>query len=989
MLTLLNLLDKQDEVETKICKNFEEHFVLQNNNCGLGIIHLNIRSIKKHFEELIIYINTIIEKIDIIVLSETWDVEEVSDFNIPNFNIYYNHSKQNQNDGLIIYIKNTINVSVSTYVMSETILLRCSIKINNITLGLTASYRPPSINTNTYITELNHYIKNLEKNNVEVFIGDININLSNEQGVEVNTYLNNLNENGYISHINKYTRKTENSRSIIDHIFIKTDNNILNKACKMNAAIIETDITDHYSLALAITFNDKINKCQKLTTTIKKIDFNKLNQFLKKETWAEVIRNNSIQDSYDLFIKKFQQIILDSTSIIKVKKCNFKIKPWITQGLINSIKHRDNLKKKLIKNFTAENKVEYTRYRNFLNKLIRNTKNNYYQNEIIQAGTDYKKVWEIINCAANKVTKKVRASDINIINDNNEEICDNEEKANIFNNFFTNIGQKMLEKIETVNELPNDFIVNKHIASSIYLVPVTKTEVIEIINTLKNKSSPGPDGIDVYVIKNVVNHISAPLVHLINLSFTTGILPKQWKESVVSPVYKTGDKKNPNNYRPISVINNIAKIFEKCVKNRLLNFFEKHGVITERQYGFIKNKSTQHAILDLINHLTTNLNKSKKCLAVFLDLAKAFDTVSHRALINRMYNVGIRGPALRILENYLLNRTQYTKVANKISDPCNITIGVPQGTVLGPILFLIYMNNIANLKQFCGHLVSYADDTAMVFVGDTWDEVYKEAEKSLYITQQWLSYSLLNLNVHKCKFLTFSLTSEDQPNNDHLCIHNTKCNFRQNCSCPYVQKEKKVKYLGIIVDQHLRWDDHTNYLNKKIRLLTHIFYSLRDILHKRNFLLVYNSLIESVLRYCIVIWGGLYNNALNNLQRTQNGLLKIILKKPRLYSTELLYSECGIFDIKALFYYHCLLYMFNKYNPELLSNKTYQTRSVSNKWVDIPLYRKSHLQRFVFYVGPKLFNILPPYLKTIKSYNLYKKEIKKFILDKKITKADI
>lgn len=977
-----NILEEQGEIKTKVYQNISDG-VREETNC-LNIIHFNIRSIRKNFDELLVYLKEKIKFIDIIILSETWNIDSVSDFWIPNFNCHYNNSKINQNDGLIIYIKKDITAEVNVQTLTDTKLLNVSFEINNTTMGIVASYRPPSINSQLYVEELAQFLKNKNKNQIQIFIGDININLLNNDILEVNNYLNILAEHGYVSYINEPTRIENNSKSIIDHIFVHKGNAI-SQNVQLNSMIFETNLTDHYSTCLSIKFKaENINKSD-TKRELKKINYDKLNKLLGEESWEQVLNYTEAQESYNHFINKLNSYINKATNITNIRHIR-KIKPWITIGLVKSIKHRDSLKKKLIKNFSDQLKLEYTEYRNLLNKLIKNTKNQYYKNELTNANGNYKKVWEIINEASNSTPKKNQTENMNILNEQGELVKDAQQKANIFNKFFINIGKEMSTKVEknnkNNNQLPNTIFTNNNVSSTIFLRPVTENEIVLIINKLKNRSAAGPDNITSGLIKAVHINLIKPLKYIINLVIKTGKLPTQWKESIVTPVFKTGDPKNPSNYRPISLISNFAKIFEHSIKNRLTDFFDRFKVITERQFGFKKETSTEDAVIDLIKEVVYNVNDNKKCIAVFLDLAKAFDTVSHNDLLQRLKQCGIRGPALNILENYLSDRVQQVRVNNVLSETLTINMGVPQGTVLGPILFLVYINSIVNVLNFDGHIVSYADDTALIFKGDTWTNTFLKAEKGISSIYKWLNYSLLSLNTEKSKFMAFTLLKEDLPNTENIFIHKNNCRKENDCICPVIKKTDKIRYLGVMIDQHLRWNEHITYINKRMRQLIPKFYSLREILNVKNLLIVYNSLVDSILRYCILAWGGLFKNILNIVQVTQNTLIKIIYKKNRRYSTEALYRESEILDVKNLYTYQCLVWTFKSRNS-LKTYSSYETRAVENESLKVPLFRKTHTQRFVFYFGPKFYNVLPVNIKKTRSINKFKKEIRMYILKNK------
>lgn len=337
------------------------------------------------------------------------------------------------------------------------------------------------------------------------------------------------------------------------------------------------------------------------------------------------------------------------------------------------------------------------------------------------------------------------------------------------------------------------------------------------------------------------------------------------------------------------------------LKQRLVDYLEKHNLISDRQFGFRKHFSTEHAVITLIENIIHGISNNKKCLAVFLDLTKAFDTVNHNILLGVMYDVGFRGVVFELFSNYLSCRMQKVKIDGILSTGMAIKTGVPQGTILGPVLFLLYINSLIDSQCINGLAVSYADDTVILFQADSWNEVYQTAENELKTVQKWINSMRLSINTTKTKFLTFSLNKQDQPARSSLTIHNETCLSTRNCKCDArVEKVTSTKYLGLVLDENLKWKLHIEHIVKRLSGMMYKFYELRNILAYNNLKIVYYALAESFIRYCILIWGGLYQDPLKQLNVIQNSILKILFKKERRYSTQSLYTELKITNIKQL-----------------------------------------------------------------------------------------
>ncbi|CAH2236938.1 jg23386 [Pararge aegeria aegeria] len=256
-------------------------------------------------------------------------------------------------------------------------------------------------------------------------------------------------------------------------------------------------------------------------------------------------------------------------------------------------------------------------------------------------------------------------------------------------------------------------------------------EVTSIINSLKNTNSIGFDGISIKILKQNKETIASLLVHICNLSFNSGTFPNIFKKSIVTPVYKQGDKNIISNYRPISILPAMSKILERIINKQLVKYLESNNLLANNQYGFRKQRSATDAVFDLVDGVVRHIDDGEKCLAIFLDLAKAFDTVSIPILIQKLEQLGIRGLQLQLLKSYLSNRHQSVKIGNVISRALPINHGVPQGSILAPTLFLIYINELCKLNIANGKIMSFADDTVLMIWGRSWEVVFYSSSKRI------------------------------------------------------------------------------------------------------------------------------------------------------------------------------------------------------------------------------------------------------------------
>ena len=384
--------------------------------------------------------------------------------------------------------------------------------------------------------------------------------------------------------------------------------------------------------------------------------------------------------------------------------------------------------------------------------------------------------------------------------------------ANKFNDYIVSVGPELSKKIERPKFKFTKYLPN-NTASSVFFTPVSPAEVYSIIKELKI-SSARLDEIPVKVIKSCSMYISTPLATIINKSFTTGSFPDKVKESKVIPIFKAGDHSENSNYRPISILPAFSKVFETAIKNRLIDYFNSNDILYKKQYGFRKNSSTLLPLLDLTSSVYKAIENNKYCLSIFIDLSKAFDMLNHNILLQKLSCYGIRGPPLDLICSYLSNRKQCVCYNSVFSDFKPVTTGVPQGSVLGPLLFLIYINDLPKTSSVVSFIL-FADDTTITFSSDNIIELESVLNRELHIISDWFKANKLTLNTKKTNFILFR-SQKSKYHKPSISINGS----------PILQTNH-TKFLGIEIDDTLSYKLHITKLENKISSVIGILYKIR------------------------------------------------------------------------------------------------------------------------------------------------------------------
>lgn len=941
----------------------------------LSIYCMNVRCIKKNFDDTVAVLDSIEHRFGFIILTEAWLKDSI---NIPGITGYSSHNTNKnylQNDGIVVYIRNDILASVEEIIIPHANCLKLQLS-NNVCV--IAVYRSPSqAHIDNFLEHLNDLLHSVSTCNHEVILcGDININILDTNNSKCQQYLSLMTYHGLKPCITSPTRVTSSTESCIDHIMLKSK-------VDPQSAVFRTSVTDHFATILKYP-KSFVLKSQKIDVKPKLIiDNDLLNSKLKEEKWNTVLSTSDVNTATNNFITCLKMHI-ENCSSTKRMHCNKKyLKPWITSGIVNCLTKRDKIHMNCRKEpNNIEQLAYYRRYRNWCTNIIRTTKQSYYKEKLHEVRGNTKQQWKIIKQALDMQKEPVSINRLNI-NNNIVSINDNPTLiTNHVNAFFSDIGQNFANLLCKSNNTSEECLIeNCNPTSSIQnacfeLNQTNCNEVLKVINELKPGFSSGNDSISTMVYKQNVSELVIPITHIVNISFEKGLFPDHCKIAKVVPIFKGGDKLNINNYRPISLLNTLSKIIEKLAKIRLMTYVQKYEILSINQFGFRENMGTSDAALKVINTVVEALDAGNKAMAVFLDLSKAFDTVSHGLLLKKLNSMGVANKALDWFRTYLGNRTQRVMINDHISLKKSIVYGVPQGSVLGPILFLLYINDLCKLS-FLGTSVVFADDTVLVFAGDTWDKTYAKCEAGLKTVKKWLDQNLLTLNTQKTKYITFSISSASQPSvNRSLTMH---C-CEHKCNCQSLERVDNIKYLGLIIDKYLKWNDHITVLTNKIRKLAYIFKTLRNMLDKVTLKSVYYALVQSLLSYNVVCWGSCHKTVLEPLNVAQKLILKIMYKKCFLYSSHLLYSESKIMTVRQLYIIQALCKFFSNIDTAIRSQQVRNTRMGSSLMYRPVNNRTSFGQRSFFCKAPLLYNRLSDNIKTIDTLNLFKKMVKNSML---------
>lgn len=858
----------------------------------LSILVCNVRSCRKNFNVFYSHFSECISKFTIIVLVETWLTKEISKlFSVSGFK-YFDSFRTNIAGGIRIYYKQFLNVTllpvyskVSDIFEVLTVEISCSEK--NVLLS--CFYHPPSPDHNLnrlFIDQCCAILQRLRSTGLPIIgCGDFNLNLFNPLRLRyIGDFIDGMLECGMLPVITIPTKINPGNAitrySLIDQIWT----NIHNKVT--NTFVIPTEIADHFPVSASFS----LSKAHDNTTLTKRV-FNHENNVTFSSHLINI--NPELYDdmnlAFDAYFGKIYEAYNLSYPLVTQIVREDKNCPWITPLIKCCIKKKSRLFRMC--NRGTIHKEQYTTFKNRLTTLLRRAKRLYYFRLFSRCQKDSKKLWFNIN----KIMGKKDRVPMECLKVNQNALVGT-EMANYANTYFVSIANDLT--MDLVHLDPMLFgAANPH---SFAFVPTNEREVAGVINSLKNKGN-GISDIGIITLKNNKLVFSQHISALYNLSIQTETFPNSLKVACVAPGHKKGSKDQIDNYRPISNLPLISKVFEKLTLIRLVSFINKYSLLDDAQYGFRQGRNTTQAAVRLTTFITKSFSEKKYGACFFLDLRKAFDIVDHFILKSKLNHTGFRGKIYNYLASYISNRMQYVQIGGYKSEKLIITKGVPQGSMIGPLLFNIFINDIVAAAGVDS--VLFADDAAFFISASTLPALYEKIRVLFDKLSNYLRKNKLIPNLNKSKLMMFSTRATGRLPDfmfDGVII----------------EWVRDFKYLGLTLTSNLCFGQHINNICTQISQFTGIFHYLSKSLPVNILKLLYNSFILSHLIFHVEIWGAAPNRHLEKVQIKQNKLLRAMLGVriidyiPEVHTADM-YRSTKILKIRSIFKYYLFKFLAN------------------------------------------------------------------------------
>lgn len=910
------------------------------------------------------------KKPDIICLCETHITKDIEDaeINIQGYNFVQTLSTSRHTGGSIIYVKEQYrlkkihesSIDMNMWMVAVELNL-CKKKYNIFSV-----YHSPNSKASD-----RDFIEKFEDILVEwvikgtdiIIIGDFNIDLAKKSyyGDELQSAINNL---GLNQIMNQLTRVYDNHGSMIDLLITNVQN--------LQFEVHHTPkITDHSIIYVNLGNSNRTTPYRKKIRNMK--NFNELDfqLHLMDSDWNSNISNcNESANNLVATLRNSLDKYMPEKEIIVTT--NYGHKKWWTEEIGYEIHERDRLYKRAAITGNGDHWNEFKQQRNRVTNIIRNKKTQYYEEAIDDRKNDSREMWKTLKelVYGDKNKKKIG------IAYQNKLYTDQNEIAELFNEYFIQSINEITKPL--IKTIPKEQIIGNmnQINSSLNNFRKLNIQELRTITKQLNNKKSSTDGINIKILKIAFEAVGQRFLQVINNSLENGEFPKDWKHSVIIPIEKKTDTIICEEFRPVNMVPTYEKQLESVVNIQVTDYVKNNNILTKHQAGFQKNNSCESALQSVLVNWNHAISEKQMIGVVFLDFQRAFETVDRNLLLMKLQKIGFSGKVLQWFQDYLCNRMQLTKYNETESSLKNTSFGVPQGTVLGPTLFVIYINDIVKYVKNC-KIQLFADDTILYVSGTKIEEIVDAINEDLKIIYQWLTSNNLKVNITKTKFMLIRNRYQSIELNKKVMLNDKE-----------IEEVNEIKYLGVIIDNQLKYSNHASYITKKIakkiNLLGRIGQDL-TVWAKRT---IYESIIKPHFNYCSSILFLLSNKEINILQKKQNWAMRIVLKCSKYTSVKLMLDQLNILSVRQMIMLNTMIFIFKIINnllpPHLLENCTfvyqihnYNTRSLNSFYV--PTVRTNYAQNTLFHKGLVMYNGLPKNVKNCSTVKLFKIKCSEYI----------